>query len=605
MKALVRIVSLVVLSLGFLMCSKSGEGDSSAAPSVSIKTPLVDADGGQQFITVETDGSWTMSSPADWVQFSPERGVGTNTAVRLSYEANLTPSMRTAAIVATVGGKSGSSVITQKGKNQTPSVTPYIEPEEQTYTMGASGGTLEVRLNTNVKFTSTVSQDASAWIHVSQAHANIFTVDEYTGDASRTGTITFSSLDGDVSAPITVVQNASNVQPAATVITGSADGITASSAVLSGDFSVASSAPVEAGFYWGTTSQPSTVAKLSSAPSGNADEFSTSISGLAEKTTYYYQAYVVIREKSGQETFKGSVKSFTTKETTVGPDPVVEGNQKGWYELPLMNISTTGNYMFNTDNPSDYYAYHICPDLYTTGNKKARNYTICFSGEHHCPLWVAAPRHSMYEGGSGRSEAYKIDPDIPAEIQYTSKSAGSASGCNRGHMLGSAERTATSQTNAQVFYLSNIAPQLSSGFNTGGGGWNTLEGWVDGQVCSDTLYVVIGTHFDKFTDGYGYTVQPKKITYAGRDDVSFPTMFYYVLMRTKKGSSGKALKDCAASEIKCAAFVRAHTNSLKGQKVSSKEMMSVSALEQITGITYFPNVPNAPKSTATASDWGL
>ena len=52
-------------------------------------------------------------------------------------------------------------------------------------------------------------------------------------------------------------------------------------------------------------------------------------------------------------------------------------------------------------------------------------------------------------------------------------------------------------------------------------------------------------------------------------------------------------------------MARTHTNSLKGQEVSSREMMSVSALEQITGVTYFPNVPNAPKDSFNAEDWGL
>ena len=81
-------------------------------------------------------------------------------------------------------------------------------------------------------------------------------------------------------------------------------------------------------------------------------------------------------------------------------------------------------------------------------------------------------------------------------------------------------------------------------------------------------------------------------------------MFYYILMRTKSGSSGKPLSQCSASEIKCAAFVRSH-NTPMGVKVSSQEMMSVSDLEKITGFTYFPNVPQAPKSSYTASDWGL
>ena len=128
---------------------------------------------------------------------------------------------------------------------------------------------------------------------------------------------------------------------------------------------------------------------------------------------------------------------------------------------------------------------------------------------------------------------------------------------------------------------------------------------MDGQKCSDTLYVVIGCYFDKYTDGYKNTVNPKKISFGGRTDVSMPTMFYYVLLRTKSGKSGKALKDCTASEMKCAAFVRCHTNDLSGQAVTSAEMMSVAELEEITGITYFANLPQAPKSTAVASDWGL
>ena len=173
-----------------------------------------------------------------------------------------------------------------------------------------------------------------------------------------------------------------------------------------------------------------------------------------------------------------------------------------------------------------------------------------------------------------------MDPDIPSSIQYRSKSTGG--GCNKGHMLGSAERTSSVATNRDVFYYTNIAPQLSANFNTGGGRWNVLEDYVDTQVCADTLYEVVGCYFDRYTDAYGVTQTPSTISFGGRDDVSMPTMFYYVLLRTKSGHSGKALKDCSA-----------------------RELMSVADLERITGVTYFPNVPNAPKSSFSASDWGL
>ena len=275
-----------------------------------------------------------------------------------------------------------------------------------------------------------------------------------------------------------------------------------------------------------------------------------------------------------------------------------------YYEVPVMN-DADHNGIDDKDNTL-YYAHHS----FTMNSRKWRNYTVCYSAAHHCPVWVCAPRHSCYEGSTKRTDAYGQDDDIPSGIQYNSKDTGG--GCNKGHMLGSAERTCCPEANRQVFLYPNIAPQYEGTFNTGGGGWNTLEDWVDTKVCSDTLYVVIGCYFESYKDGNGLSGSPATISFGGRNDVTRPSMFYYVLLRTKSGRTGKPLKNCSASEIQCAAFVRAHSTSYKSfldskskPKVFSSDMMSVADLEKITGFTYFPNVPNAPKSVCTPSDWGL
>ena len=284
-------------------------------------------------------------------------------------------------------------------------------------------------------------------------------------------------------------------------------------------------------------------------------------------------------------------------------DPVTDPdrpNDVGWFELPVIT-DEDGNGIKDDDNTL-YYAYHLCDgnETYGSTGRKARNYTVCYSAEHHCPLWVAAPRHDMYVGSANRTDAYQKDPKIPASIQYNSKSIGG--GCNKGHMLGSAERTSSSSTNRQVFYYTNIAPQLSKSFNTGGGAWNNLENLVDGLVCRDTLYEVVGCYFETYTDAYGKSCSPETISFGGRDDVTRPSMYYYVLLRTKDGNTGKAVTSCSASELQCVAFVIRH-NMEKGHKPQAKDMMSVSDLEKITGVTYFANVPNAPKDTFNASDW--
>lgn len=358
-----------------------------------------------------------------------------------------------------------------------------------------------------------------------------------------------------------------------------------SSAQLSCTYTYAGTESVsEAGFYYHTSGS---TAEQKVAAAGVASPVACRLEGLTASTEYLAAAYVVV---AGRE-YRSREASFTTSAQSTGGGSAAKFS--GWPEL-----------LAEDDSNSDYYyAYHLCPDLKTSRGDKARNYTVCFSAEHHCPVWVAAPRHESYEGSANRTNAYKADPDIPADIQYYSKSTGG--GCNKGHMLGSAERTCTSSVNRQVFYYSNIAPQYSSGFNTGGGGWNILEDWIDTKVCADTTYLVIGTYFEKYTDRYGNSASPKKISFGDRDDVSCPTMFYIAVLRTKSGNTKKSVVECSADELMCAVFVRCHNNNLKGKAVSAKDMISVRELEQLTGFDYFPNVPNAPKDTYNPSDWGL
>ena len=401
--------------------------------------------------------------------------------------------------------------------------------------------------------------------------------------------VTFFKLDGE--APGGGGGGTTPVTP--TVTTGGWSNVTQSEATLSATYT---GTPTYGGVEWGLSADD--LSEDWQAEYLNGGAFNVTINGLGAGHTYYYRAYIAVLEGTSYQFYYGEVKSFTTPAGEI----VIGGDQPGWYETPMMNITKSGNYRVNADDPTQYYAIHMCAGGEKgPGGKTARNYTVCYSAEHHCPVWVAAPRHSMYVGSSGRTDAYRQDPDIPSSIQYKSKSTGG--GCNKGHMLGSAERTSSTATNRDVFYYTNIAPQLSSNFNTGGGRWNVLEDYVDTQVCADTLYEVLGCYFDRYTDAYGETQTPSTISFGGRNDVSMPTMFYYVLLRTKNGNSHKALKDCTADELKCVAFVRSHVN--VRQAVSSRELMSVADLERITGVTYFPNVPNAPKNTFKASDWGL
>lgn len=362
-----------------------------------------------------------------------------------------------------------------------------------------------------------------------------------------------------------------------------ASDVTSSSARISASFYCADSAPTSAGFRYGIDA--SMLNQTATVPvSGKSGSFYADLSALFSSTTYYYQAYVV----ENGIAVTGSVQSFTTG--AQGGTPSTGGADYGWPELPAQ---TDKNRDGIDDNNGDYYYSHT----FRADAASIRNFSSCYSRSKIHPVWVAAPMHSSYLGSSGRNDSYRADPNIKCN------QSPKFSGYTRGHMIGSSDRTVSVATNRQAFYYSNIGAQTSSGFNTGGGAWNNLEDLVDGFLCADTLYQVVGCLFDTFTDRYGKTVSPRTGTNsAGTFQV--PTAWYKVVLRTKKGNTGKDVRNCSASELQCVAFILGHYSNHRHEP-SVKDMYSVEYLENLTGLTFFVNVPNAPKSTFVASEWGL
>ena len=279
-----------------------------------------------------------------------------------------------------------------------------------------------------------------------------------------------------------------------------------------------------------------------------------------------------------------------TPPDTLTPPPAQPVANYGWPELPAQ---ADANHDGVDDNNSDYYYSHT----FRADAASIRNFSSCYSRGMLHPVWVAAPMHACYKGSSGRNDSYQNDPQIPFD------QSPKFSGYTRGHMIGSSDRTVSKPTNRQVFYYSNIGAQLNDGFNTGGGAWNNLEDEVDTYVCSDTLYQVVGCIFTDFTDRYGVTVTATTTTNAvGTCQV--PTAWYKVLLRTKSGNSGKRVADCTADELQCVAFILAHRSN-KSHKPSTSDMYPVTKVEELTGLNFFVNVPNAPKDSFSALDWDL
>lgn len=259
----------------------------------------------------------------------------------------------------------------------------------------------------------------------------------------------------------------------------------------------------------------------------------------------------------------------------------------GWAELPVPSTGTDLELCHHDKLPSD-------------SNK--RNYSFLFDRSRHCSLWVAWPLHSCYMGSSDRTDAFGYDPEFIDNIYeaqlngaYYPQGGGTYSH-SRGHQMPSAERTFSSGDNLTTFYATNMTPQLQS-FN--GNIWETLEAKErTSYICSDTLYIVSGPYFDPAWPA-SYAWDNKGL---GKP-CQVPTHYWKIFLRTKSGKTGKNVRDCSASELQCVGFWFAH-ESRTGQ-LKASDLKSVSEIEALTGFTFFPNVPNAPKNTYSASDWGL
>ncbi|MBQ3082429.1 MAG: DNA/RNA non-specific endonuclease, partial [Alistipes sp.] len=260
------------------------------------------------------------------------------------------------------------------------------------------------------------------------------------------------------------------------------------------------------------------------------------------------------------------------------PTPTGKTLVSGWAELPE-TLEKAGDY---------YYTWHITDAKYSNGNK-ARNYSVCYSKDKMCTMWVAAPMHTFYiKGSHGRTDDYDTDPNF----DFTQP--GKWSGYTRGHLIASNNRhagvTSSGLVNRQAFYYSNIAPQLSN-FNSGD--WGSVDNVMDKQweSRSDTTYAVYGCYWDKAN---------------GKEIVSgtkVPTHYYMVMLRAKAGVN-KWVVNCSKDELECIAIMMEHKN-WDSLPALSTFAMSVADLEKLTGFVYFGNVPNAPKDTYKASSWGL
>ena len=280
---------------------------------------------------------------------------------------------------------------------------------------------------------------------------------------------------------------------------------------------------------------------------------------------------------SSYEERYGDVEQFTTSAQAAA-------QPAGWLELPTYTTSAMSG--TTTSSLSDlYYLKHSA----TMGGSMQRNYTCLYDPEMYASYWVAYPLCYDHINGSGRSNQWAYDPDVPQSKQtncvsgaysvYLDTENYTNNYYSRGHQIANADRNGVDDMCDQTYYMTNITPQIQNGFN--GGVWNNLETAVQNLTSScDTVYVVTGAAFRKKTVG----TESITTIVNSRDSKTLPVPNYYWKALLKVTWSGSTVT--AASAI---GFWLPHQD-LKGADYADYAV-SVDQIEAWTGFDIFANLP--------------
>jgi len=189
-------------------------------------------------------------------------------------------------------------------------------------------------------------------------------------------------------------------------------------------------------------------------------------------------------------------------------------------------------------------------------------FALSYNPDWKIPNWVAYElTDAEVSGEEPRSNRFMPDPNLTISQTATDNDYKN-SGWDRGHMAPAADMKWSKQAMKESFYFSNICPQNR---NLNAGVWNNLEEQVRALASQKgSIYVVCGPIVDE---------NPQTI---GANNVVVPQRFFKALLQNNTGN------------WYAIGFV---FDNKSGKRPLSTYALSVSELQEITGITFFPSLP--------------
>lgn len=190
-------------------------------------------------------------------------------------------------------------------------------------------------------------------------------------------------------------------------------------------------------------------------------------------------------------------------------------------------------------------------------------FTLSYDADYKTPQWVAWElTRSEAQGTEPRAKHFEPDPKVRGAKAYHKDYTGS--GYDRGHIAPAGDMKWSSQAMEESFYLSNICPQNR---NLNRGDWKDLEELErDWALRYGAVAITAGPIYK--------SSRPARI---GANRVAVPDAFYKVLL-VGYPSAPKAYGFVFRNEA--------------GSRPLSSYQLTVDEVEQITGIDFFPLLPD-------------
>lgn len=203
-----------------------------------------------------------------------------------------------------------------------------------------------------------------------------------------------------------------------------------------------------------------------------------------------------------------------------------------------------------------------------------KGYTVSYNRDWKIPNWVAweLNREKLIER-EGRSDKFLPDPDLPAKEAVTTQDY-KRSGWDRGHMCPAGDNRWHWKAMQESFYMTNICPQNN---NLNRGDWKELEEacrkWAEKE---GKIYIACGPIL--------YNMKHEVI--GKEHQIIVPEAFFKVILCT------------TSKPAKAIGFIYKNTS---GNRPLDSYVNSVDEVERITGIDFFPALPDKLEKQVEAS----